>query len=406
MTLPPEILDKILEHIPTDKHGRPTLISCALVATWWTGPSQRRLFSSVSVDNENYHRWMDGVALFGSKRHLLQYVRSLQLGPGVEYPMQGLPKDPGEYFSALHNIHSLELVDVKINKAEFDICFSAFRETLTNLDLGILTMPFGAFVALVDYFPNIVTLQLSPPTLEPDEGSVPPLSRPLRGKLRVDYAVCDYSEFIDRFATLDLEYEELVISSWYCLSTRSMESSLQLSPDTVKYLRLLLQPRCEYPSCSPSSLRVLTQPLTSGETIAAIHHFRQLRELELRAVWPNSVHETLLSSITSTELRKIILSVRHVYQWNTLDQQMEEWDGIDEQLCELVARLGRMGHHHTLEVELRFTEAVVGLTGCDFTNLLPKFRKTGVVNIINPDIIYSDSDLRLFSLLSSGLGTG
>jgi len=318
--------------------------------------------------------------------------------------MQCLQKDSGEYFSALYNIRSLELAGVKINRAEFGICFSAFRETLTSLNLAILTMSFGTFVALVDYFPNIVTLQLSPSILEPDEGSVPPLSRPLRGKLQVDHAlVC--SELIDRFATLDLEYEELVISSWSCLSTRAMQSSLQLSPDTVKYLRLLPDPQREYPSCSPSSLRVLTQPLTSGGTIAAIHRFRQLRELELTAIWPDLVHEVLLSSIISTELRKIIFSVRYVYEWNTLDQQMEEWNGIDEQLCELVARLGRMGHRHTLEVELRFTEAMVG-PGCDFTSLLPKFRKTGVVNIINPDIIYSDSDLRLFSLLSSALSTG
>jgi len=32
--LPPEILDKVLEHIPTQGCGWPTLIECALVATW------------------------------------------------------------------------------------------------------------------------------------------------------------------------------------------------------------------------------------------------------------------------------------------------------------------------------------------------------------------------------------
>jgi len=77
VSLPPETLDNILEHIPTDNEGRPSLIACALVATWWMGPSQRRLFSSVLVDNKDYGRWADGVVLSGSGVHL-EYVRALQ----------------------------------------------------------------------------------------------------------------------------------------------------------------------------------------------------------------------------------------------------------------------------------------------------------------------------------------
>ena len=266
MALPPEILDKILEHIPTDREGRPTLISCALVAAWWTGPSQRRLFSSVSINNKNYQRWLGGVALSGSKTHLLQHVRSLRyyrsLGKGVRHPIpiQGLPA--GEYFSALHNIHTLELVNIKIersSKAEFGTCFSAFRETLTGLTLELLTTSFDALVNLVDYFPNVVTLRLSPSILELDEGPVPPLSRPLRGKLHIYYTEHDCLEFIDRFARLDMEYEELVIGSWFGLPTRFMESSLQLSPGTVKYLRLTVTLQREYPHHAPSPY-VFTQP--------------------------------------------------------------------------------------------------------------------------------------------------
>ena len=77
--LPPEILDKILEHIPgtNRKERRRTLIACALMASWWTGPSQRCLFSSAEIHRGNYKQWIDGVFRSGSKDHLLGYVRLL-----------------------------------------------------------------------------------------------------------------------------------------------------------------------------------------------------------------------------------------------------------------------------------------------------------------------------------------
>ena len=166
--LPPEILDKILEHIPTDNKGRPTLIACALVATWWTGPSQRCLFSSVFMHGKNYERWMNGVVLSGSKIHLLGYVRSLRQYPRTpstknNYAMQNLSEDSGEYLSALHNIRSLELANITIEhigEGGFRTCFSAFRETLTSLLLMAFVTSFGTFVTLVDYFPNITTLRM------------------------------------------------------------------------------------------------------------------------------------------------------------------------------------------------------------------------------------------------------
>ena len=77
VTLPPEVMDKILEHIHVNGWKSPTLCACALVATWWTGPSQRRLFSSVKIHPNNYKRWMNGVVLSKSKAHLLGHVRSL-----------------------------------------------------------------------------------------------------------------------------------------------------------------------------------------------------------------------------------------------------------------------------------------------------------------------------------------
>ena len=62
---------------------------------------------------------------------------------------------------------------------------------------------------------------------------------------------------------------------------------------------------------------------------------------------------------------------------------MELGAPADDQLCELVDRLRRTGHRHTLEAKLRFecTEDDVGVV--DFTAFLPRFREKGVVVIVD-----------------------
>ena len=131
MTLPPEILDEILEHIPTDIEGRQRLVACALVATRWTRPSQRRLFSSVSINHGNYQRWINSVASSGSKSHPLEYVCLLK-HHFIE------PIEISYWMRNLHNVHSLAFFGIvikRIGEGEVHTCFSAFRETLTYLTL-------------------------------------------------------------------------------------------------------------------------------------------------------------------------------------------------------------------------------------------------------------------------------
>ena len=243
VTLPPEVIDKILEYIHADGWGSPTLVACASVATWWMEPSQRGLFSSVKIHPNNYKRWMNGVVLSGSKDHLLGYVRSLS--EANNYRMQDLAQHCGEYLSVLHNLRSLELCNItveRISESEFHTCFSAFRDTLTYLALDSFTASVSAFVILVDYFPNVTTLRLRSFDLEPDEGPVPSLRRPLRGKLELsfDYHGVNSPEFIDRFAKLELEYEELVIESpsYIWKETEILKKALRISTGTVKFLRV------------------------------------------------------------------------------------------------------------------------------------------------------------------------
>ena len=62
---------------------------------------------------------------------------------------------------------------------------------------------------------------------------------------------------------------------------------------------------------------------------------------------------------------------------------------MDKQLCEVVDRLRAMGHHHTLEVELRFSRVEDDLIY--FTKIFPRFEEKGVVTITDRacgDLIY------------------
>ena len=241
VVLPPEILEEILENIPADRGNRRTLSACALVATWWAGPSQRRLFSSVDVYEENFKRWMDGVVLSRSKDHLLEHVRSLRYTRLVGYRTRHLPQDFGNCLSALRNLHSLTLCFTRVellNEDEFRTCFSTFRETLTSLSLDNVTTSFSAFVTLVDYFPNITTLQLDSFELEPSSEPVPSLSRPLRGKLLLRDVDDCRSRSLGQFVKLDLAYEELVINFSPRYHLEVMERILRVSTGTVKSLRL------------------------------------------------------------------------------------------------------------------------------------------------------------------------
>ena len=114
-----------------------------------------------------------------------------------------------------------------------------------------------------------------------------------------------------------------------------------------------------------------------------ISHFRQLRVLELLVNLPGSAHEILFSSITSTELCKIIILTGQVYDWTGSLRRMELWAWIDTQLSELVDRLRAMGHSHTLEAELRFTRLEGNLSEYNFTKFLPQFREKGVLIVID-----------------------
>ena len=97
----------------------------------------------------------------------------------------------------------------------------------------------------------------------------------------------------------------------------------------------------------------------------------------------NTPHQAPLSSITSTELQKIIFIAKYIHDRATFERRMENWGLIDNQLCGLVDRLRATGYCHTLEVELRLTGIYDDPGNYDFTKFLPGFGEKGVVTIID-----------------------
>lgn len=99
--------------------------------------------------------------------------------------------------------------------------------------------------------------------------------------------------------------------------------------------------------------------------------------------WSSSTHESILASITSTELRKLVFSAGRKNASNIFSRGAEVWASTDERLCKLVARLGRMGYSHTLEVEFRLSGGGETHSEHDLTKFLPRFKHKGVVTIID-----------------------
>ena len=114
-----------------------------------------------------------------------------------------------------------------------------------------------------------------------------------------------------------------------------------------------------------------------------IHDFRQLRELEFVVTQPSPLHEALLSSITSIELRKVVFLIWDIHDWKIFAQRTKEWALIDKQSCRLVDRLRTAGYRHTLEAELQLREVGGDPEAYEFTAFLPEFIEKGLVTVVD-----------------------
>ena len=101
--------------------------------------------------------------------------------------------------------------------------------------------------------------------------------------------------------------------------------------------------------------------------------------------WSTLTHQNLFSAITSTQLRKLVFSTgltfNNLNMHDVFPRGPDKDALVDENLCQLVDRLDRMGCSHTLEVEFRHSGCGDVHRSHDLTKFLPRFRHKGVVTV-------------------------
>ena len=90
--------------------------------------------------------------------------------------------------------------------------------------------------------------------MKPDEGQVSSQCRPLRGKICIRFSQGpDFLESVNQLASLDPEYDGLVIEARSRAKEEIIEILLQLSANTMKYLRLVVSICGEHLQCTSPS---------------------------------------------------------------------------------------------------------------------------------------------------------
>ena len=202
MTLPSELADEILIYLQHDKQA---LRNCSLVEKSWTYPSQKRLFVSINLTPEIHKTWLETAP--PTHPEVMQHVRTLTC---LRFRFFGLLH--GDYFRSLHRLQHLTLRDISRIESYTPHLFLAFKNTLSSLTLYCVTLTWGAFVRLVDYFPNLRALDFSESTFQPDSPPTPQFSRPPRGKLRLStLSMSAFGTLCQGIAGLELEYDQLEI---------------------------------------------------------------------------------------------------------------------------------------------------------------------------------------------------
>ena len=212
MNLPPELLDEIIGHLPLDEPQ--TLRNCSLVAKSWVYPSQKRLFATVRISSRDYHLWKDRIS--PAKIEPLHHVRSLtyildttaRFRP-PEYHIDSL----SNYLPSFRRLKKLVLSSICLQSGIPQQLenFGPFQHKLSSLSLWSCHVSSGALVTIVNYFPNLVDLQLCVLTLKEDGEPIPPLSRPLRGRLDIQQFWNDDLSLLDHLSDPPPELDELVV---------------------------------------------------------------------------------------------------------------------------------------------------------------------------------------------------
>ncbi|KAF9645588.1 hypothetical protein BDM02DRAFT_3119996 [Thelephora ganbajun] len=347
MHLPEELLDEIFGHLPPD--DRRSLQNCSLVSKSWLQPSRRLLFARIIIESTTYQSWLDKIS--PTNTGLLCHVRSLTYFIGGDDCGVSLLRD---YLPSFFQLQQLSFCFTNIEPTIYEHLewFSAFQHTLSRLYFAHVLITWSAFVALIGYFPNLRDLNIFRSSFQVDDLPVPPPPHALRGKLSITFR--DMIGFpVDRLVGLKLEYEELEMYGGY---------QTRLAAAVRRKLKRLGVDRF-YPESTPSLSR-----------------YPELRQLDIATTYPQQQEWTLISSITSTNLQKLVFS-RLVSQHGQNILENPCWISLDDVVCGLVDRLQASGYKHTLELEFRTNFVGLG-DGVHREDFLPKFQEKGLIRIV------------------------
>ena len=95
---------------------------------------------------------------------------------------------------------------------------------------------------------------------------------------------------------------------------------------------------------------------------------------------PRKQELVLISSINSTNLRKLVFALPDIYRTRNSLWDSRGWISFDNMICGLVDRLRMSGYRHTLELELQIAYLKLGKQRHE--RFLPKFKEKGLVRIV------------------------
>ena len=237
MSLPPELVDKILTHLQHDKRA---LRTCSLVAKSWAYPSQKLLFASIYLTPKIYERRLENASSMSTE--VLRHAHTLTCRQFFPYNFPS-----GDYLKSLHRLQHLTLGNMGHIVSIPPDLFLGFPETLSSLSLDWVLIPWSTFVGLIDYFTHLRELHFHRSSFGTDSFDVPPLSRPPRGKLW--FSESDLSTLSQGIAGLYPEYDQLEIIP-HCPSECShVQHIIAACEKTLTWLRLHLR-RCAQSLCT------------------------------------------------------------------------------------------------------------------------------------------------------------
>lgn len=184
MSLPPEIVDHVIDFIDNDR----TLRSCSLVARSWVGRSRMYLFHDVVLFSHN--RWQKIMPVGDASP--ARYTRTLTLAQGNAPRGRWINTDNlFPFLSHLQDFKNVEKlildgwVPSRFSEGGLKKYFGHFGERLRSLELAGEMMTPESFLTLLGLLPNLEDLSLRERIDEEETGRVLAVPPKLSGRLTI-----------------------------------------------------------------------------------------------------------------------------------------------------------------------------------------------------------------------------